>query len=117
MEAATEGGSKTIRVLVFEGTHIHTQLLSDALRRDGQLEVVAAPATSRDFVQVVVEQRVDVAIVASNLDEEPFRGFELVRQLRVASPDTMAVMLLDSGKKGAVLQAFHSGVRGILSQH
>jgi DNA-binding NarL/FixJ family response regulator len=52
-------------------------------------------------------------VLSSNLDEEPLRGFELLRELRAANPDLFAVMLLDSSKKETVLQAFRAGARGI----
>lgn len=105
-----------IRVLVLDGTQIHTQLLNEALRRDSHLEVIAAPATLNDLVDVAVKQRVEVVVISSNLEEEPLMGFELVRQLRAASPGILVAMLLDSCKRGFVLRAFHSGARGILSR-
>jgi DNA-binding NarL/FixJ family response regulator len=40
-----------------------------------------------------------------------------LRQLRAAYPGILGIMLLDSSKKEAVLQAFHAGARGIFSRH
>ena len=100
-----------------DDTRIHTQLLADALRRDGQLDVISPPARSRDFVEAVKLHRVDVVVLSSNLDEEPLRGFEVLRQLRASNPDILAIMLLDSSKRESVLQAFRAGARGIFSRH
>ncbi len=61
--------------------------------------------------------RVNVVVLSSNLDEEPLRGFELLRELRASNPDIFAIMLLDSSKKESVLQAFRAGARGIFSRH
>ena len=61
--------------------------------------------------------RVNVVVLSSNLDEEPLRGFELLRELRASDPDIFAIMLLDSSKKETVLQAFRAGARGIFSRH
>jgi two-component system, NarL family, nitrate/nitrite response regulator NarL len=103
--------------LVADDTRIHTQLLADALRRDLQLEVISPPAQSRDLAAAVKLHRVNVVVLSSNLDEEPLRGFELLRELRASNPDMLAIMLLDSSKKETVLQAFRAGARGIFSRH
>ena len=117
MQSTLNPGGQAIRVLVADDTRIHTQLLADALRRDPQLEVISPPAQSSDFVAAVKLHRVNVVVLSSNLDEEPLRGFELLRELRAANPDLLAVMLLDSSKKETVLQAFRAGARGIFSRH
>ncbi len=115
---ATEGfGEETIRVLVVDDTRIHTQLLADALRRDQQLEVVSPPASFRDLVETVRAHKVGVVVLSSNLDEDPLRGFEVLRQLRATDPSIHAIMLLDSSKREAILQAFRAGARGIFSRH
>jgi two-component system nitrate/nitrite response regulator NarL len=110
-------GGETIRVLVADDTQIHTQLLTDALRRDTLLEVISPPARSRDLVETVRLHRVRVVVLSPNLDEEPLRGLELLRQLRASNPGILAIMLLDSSKREAVLQAFRAGARGIFSRY
>jgi two-component system, NarL family, nitrate/nitrite response regulator NarL len=117
MQSTQSSGGETIRVLVADDTRIHTQLLADALRRDLQLEVISPPPHSRDLVAAVKLHRVTVIVLSSNLDEEPLRGFELLRELRASNPDILAIMLLDSSKKETVLQAFRAGARGIFSRH
>jgi DNA-binding NarL/FixJ family response regulator len=117
MQSTPSSGGQTIRVLVADDTRIHTQLLADALRRDLQLEVISPPAQSRDLVTAVKLHLVQVVVLSSNLDEEPLRGFELLRELRASNPDIFAIMLLDSSKKETVLQAFRAGARGIFSRH
>src|SRR4051794_24496561 len=88
-----------IRVLVADDTRIHTQLLAEALRRDSHLEVLNPPVRSRDFVEAVKLHKVDVSVLSSNLDEEPMRGFELLRLLRAADSGVLVIMLLDSSKR------------------
>jgi DNA-binding NarL/FixJ family response regulator len=115
---STQGvGGEVIRVLVADDTRIHTQLLADALRRDRQLEVISPPPRFKDLVETVKSARVNVVVLSANLDEEPLRGFETLRQLRAACPGILGVMLLESSKKEAILQAFHAGARGIFSRH
>ncbi len=117
MQPSHGSGGEMIRVLVADDTRIHTQLLADALRRDRQLDVISTPARSRDFVETVKLHKVDVVVLSSNLDEEPLRGFEVLRQLRASNPHILAIMLLDSSKREMVLQAFRAGARGIFSRH
>jgi DNA-binding NarL/FixJ family response regulator len=117
MQSTRNSGGETIRVLVADDTRIHTQLLADALARNRQLEVVSSPASSRDLVENVRLHKVSVVVLSSNLDEEPLRGFELLRQLRVSDPGILVIMLLDSSKREIVLEAFRAGARGILSRH
>jgi len=117
MQSTQSAGGPVIRVLVADDTRIHTQLLADALRRDHQLEMVSPPARSRDLVETVKTNRVNVVVLSANLDEQPLRGLEILRQLRAACPGILGIMLLDSSRKEAVLQAFHAGARGIFSRH
>jgi two-component system, NarL family, nitrate/nitrite response regulator NarL len=117
MQSTNGAGGDFIRVLVADDTRIHTQLLAEALRRDSNLEVINPPARLRDFVDTVKLHKVDVLVLSSNLDEEPMRGFELLRQLRAADPEVLAIMLLDSSKRETVLQAFRAGARGIFSRN
>lgn len=117
MASTQSPGEKTIRVLVADDTRIHTQLLADALRRDHQMEVISPPVRSSDLVESVKTQKADVVVLSSNLDEEPLRGFELLRELRAANPEILAIMLLDSSKKETILHAFRAGARGIFSRH
>jgi len=117
MQSSPSSGGETIRVLVADDTQIHTQSLADALRRDRQLEVISPPPRSRDLVEAVRLQRVDVVLLSSNLDEEPLRGFEVLRELRASHPGILAVMLLDSSKRETIVRAFRAGARGIFSRN
>lgn len=107
----------SIRVLVADNTRMHTQLLADALRRDRRLEVLGSASHSRDLVDAVTTHKIAVVVLASNLDEEPERGLEVLRELHNSRPDTRAVMLLDSSKREAVVEAFRAGARGLFSRH
>ncbi len=107
----------TIRVLVADDTRIHTELLAEALRRDTQMQVVSSPSHSRDLPPLLRSQRVDVLVLSANLDEEPLRGFEVLRELRASDPGVLAVVLLDTSRREVILQAFRAGARGIFSRH
>jgi DNA-binding NarL/FixJ family response regulator len=109
-------GNRARRVLVADNTHIHTQLLADALRRDPCLEIAGTASHSRDLIGTVGNQEIDVAVISSNLDEEPLRGIEVLRELRTLRRELRAIILLDSSKGEVVLEAFRAGARGLFSR-
>jgi two-component system, NarL family, nitrate/nitrite response regulator NarL len=113
MERETTGIQ--IRVLVLDSSPIHTQLLAEALRRDRALDVSSVDS-AKPVVKTVLERGIDVLVIGTHLEEQTYRGFEVLRELRSSRPDTRAVVLLHSSKPQLVLDAFRSGARGIFSR-
>jgi two-component system nitrate/nitrite response regulator NarL len=111
----TAGAS--IQVFVADDTRIHTQLLADVLRRDGALQVVSSDSGFEGLTARGSLHDVDVLVISSSLDEEPGRGFDALRAVRLSHPHLRAVVLLDSSKRETILEAFRAGARGIFSRH
>jgi two-component system, NarL family, nitrate/nitrite response regulator NarL len=107
---------KKIRVLVADSSRMHTCLLADALKRDPRLEVVPFESDSSTLIAAVKAHDVDVLVISANLDEQPFRGLEVVHELRGLQLDTRAVLLLDSTKEESVLKAFCAGAHGLFGK-
>lgn len=107
----------SIRVLVSDDTRVHTELLADALKRDGYLQVTTSASNSEGLTSRPNLRDVDVLLISSNLDEQPGRGLEVLRVLRAAHPDLRAVVLLDSSKGETILEAFRAGARGVFSKN
>ncbi len=103
-----------IRVLVADDTRLHTQLLADALRRDGALEVLSSD--SQDLGARSDLKNIDVILLSSDLNEQPSGGIETLREVHASHPHVRAVMLLDSSKPESILEAFRAGARGVLSR-
>jgi len=103
-----------IRVLVADDTRLHTQLMADALRRDGDLEVISSD--SQELISRTDLHNIDVLLLSSDLNEQPGGGFEALREVHAAHPVLRAIMLLDSSKHESVLEAFRAGARGVLSR-
>jgi len=110
-----EISGRQIRVFVLDSSAIHTQLLAEALRRDGALEVVSLDP-SKPIVKSVIEQAIDVLVIGIHIEEQTCRGLEVLRELRSARPLTRAVVLLDSSKPQLVLAALRAGARGLFSR-
>ncbi|MFZ1143192.1 MAG: LuxR C-terminal-related transcriptional regulator [Candidatus Sulfotelmatobacter sp.] len=116
MLSDTKTRKTKIRVLVAESSRIHTHLLAEALKRDGQFEVIPFDSESRRLVSAVTGLDADVLVVSTDLDEQPSRGFEILGQLRAAGPNVKTVVLMDSLNDEMVLNAFRAGARGIFGK-
>jgi DNA-binding NarL/FixJ family response regulator len=106
-----------IRVLVADSSRIHTYLLADALRSDPLFEAIPFNADSSSLVSAVTGVDIDVLVVSANLNEQPSRGLEVLRELRLVAPNVRAVVLIDSLKGEGILNAFRAGARGIFGKN
>jgi DNA-binding NarL/FixJ family response regulator len=89
------------------------ELLSRALESSRLgITVVPPPAT----VTAAAEPRkvaADVALISANLRDQPLAGFGLLKQLLKCNPALRCIMLLDSGEKDLIVEAFRSGAVGV----
>jgi two-component system, NarL family, nitrate/nitrite response regulator NarL len=102
--------------MVADSSRIHTQLLSEALQRDPELDVVTWNADPRGLLAAALAGDVNVLAVSSALDGHPARGLDTLRELRAACPGIRAVVLLDSRKPESILDAFRAGARGVFNR-
>lgn len=117
MDDADHGDKNTVLVVVADNTRIHSQLLADVLKRDRRIQVVGVVSSARELFDVIAKIPVHIAIISSNLDEEPSRGFEVLRELHRSRPAIRGVMLLDSSKREIIVEAFRAGAMGVFSKH
>jgi DNA-binding NarL/FixJ family response regulator len=117
MENDHTGPARAIRVLVADNSRFHTQLLSEALKRDPDLQIFSSDLDAASLVAASVNQRIDVFALSAFAEEDAQRGFRILKELRETNPHTRAVMLLDSSKPDSVVEAFRSGARGIIDHH
>jgi DNA-binding NarL/FixJ family response regulator len=106
-----------IRVVIAENTRMASRLLADALSQNSALEAVVAASSAAESLQAISEIRPAVALVSDVLDNDPKRGFELVREIRATWPEVQVVMLLDGAKPEPVVEAFRAGARGVFSRN
>jgi len=103
----------SIRVLVADSSSIHTLLLANALKCDPQLEVIPFKSHYCELPAYVVAQGIDVLVISSDLQDEPSRGLDALRELRAKHPITRAVVLVNLPKREVVLNAFRAGAKGV----
>ena len=102
-----------LRILAADSTAMSTQLLVEDLARDGQFLMVESGPTAAALLQLAKRDRPHVAVISASFREGQMGGFELVREVRTQSPDTRAIVLLDSSERASVTQAFRAGAQGV----
>ena len=106
-----------VTIAVADSTRIHTQLLTEALRSDHDLQVVASASNSGDLLAAILQVPIDVAVISHGLDDQPARGTEVLREMRSLRPHIKGVILLDTSRPEDVLDCFRAGAKGIFSKH
>ena len=106
----------SLRVLVCDDTLAYTELLADSLKRHGGLQVFTSVFGSAELVDSFESYGADVLLLGSNLDDQPGRGFDVLRSLRSSHGDLRAVLLVGSSKPELILEAFRAGARGVFSK-
>jgi DNA-binding NarL/FixJ family response regulator len=102
-----------LRILAADSTAMSTQLLVEALARDGQFLMVESGANAAAILQLAKRDRPHIAVISASFREGQMGGIELVREVRTQSPDTRAIVLLDSSERASVTQAFRAGAQGV----
>jgi DNA-binding NarL/FixJ family response regulator len=105
------------RVLIAEGTRMASRLLADALSQQSSLEVVAATCGASESLLAIAEKRPDVILLSDALEDDPKRGFDLAKEIRLAAPEARVVLLLDNCRSETVVEAFRAGARGVFSRN
>jgi len=116
MLSDTKAQKIKIRVLVADSSPIHTHLLAEALKRDAQFEVIPFVSIPNRLAPAVSGLDIDVLVISADLDEQPSRGFEVLRELRAVNRNVKAVVLMDSRNDETIVNAFRAGARGIFGK-
>jgi len=109
--------SEVIRVLAADSNRMNSQLLASALERDKRFQMLDAAPDARGIVAAVLREKPAVVVIGAEIDGNARKGFEVVRELRGVRPETRVVMLLDSGERSQVVEAFRAGARGVFSRN
>jgi len=102
-----------LRVLAADSTSMTTQLLVDALGRNGQFEMIESPSDLKALLLLVKKEKPAVAVISAHLEDPKAAGSELIREVRSESPETRVILLLDFSEPGRIISAFRAGVQGV----
>jgi DNA-binding NarL/FixJ family response regulator len=109
--------SEVIRVLAADSNRMNSQLLATALERDRRFQMLEAAPDARGIVAAIMKEKPAVVVIGAEIDGDPRKGFEVVRELRGVRPEARVVMLLDSSERNLVVEAFRAGARGVFSRN
>ena len=76
-----------IRVFAADNTSMNTQLLVEALGRDGQFTMAAPAASGIEMLAAIKREHPHVALISRAQGGDGRGGFALSREIRNASPD------------------------------
>jgi DNA-binding NarL/FixJ family response regulator len=104
-------------VVVAQANQMDCQLLADVIERQCRLQVTATLVNSVSVISAVQENRPDLVLMSSRLEDGVGAGLEAARTLQVAGATSRAVMLLESDDRALVLESFRCGARGVLTRN
>lgn len=105
-------------VLISDSTRMHCDLLQKAFYPVRQRFQVVASATSAAEVLTLLQQnRPQVAVVSSDLQDGPQSGLRILPEIQKAHPATVILVVMASPSKDLIIDAFRSGAVGVFSRN
>lgn len=105
---------KPIHVLIADDSRMGCQLLKNELERSHhRFEVIACSVNRAEIIDALGKDGVDIALISENLQDGPYMGFEVMREIRFYHPKTDVVVLLKSSSRDLVIDAFRGGAKGV----
>jgi DNA-binding NarL/FixJ family response regulator len=109
---------KQISVLISESTKMHCDLLRKAfLSAGGRFRVVACASSAVEVLNAVQQNRPQVAVISSDLQEGPLSGIRTLPEIRTTHPETKIVVMMASPNKDLVIDAFRFGAVGVFNRN
>ena len=102
-----------IRVLVADSTPISSQLLSEAIGRYSEIEVLGYSSDPAEISAITTRLSPDVLLISAQLGEDPERGLTVLEQVRTERSNIKAVVLLNAQRPDLIVRAFRSGASGV----
>jgi two-component system nitrate/nitrite response regulator NarL len=86
-------------------------LLAEALGRNSAYH--ASAISSSDLLSGIRAHKPDLVVISSDLYANPGRGMELAEAVNRSYPEVLIIISLDHAERGAVINAFRCGARGV----
>jgi len=103
-----------ITVLIACRNNLATDLLCGSFdRQPKHFKVVGSAHALKDFLKLVAEHQLDVALISVSLGSSPTGGIQALRELSLARASTRSIVLLDRSDPDQVVEAFAHGARGV----
>jgi len=112
MESMSFPSLSAIRVLVADSNQMECQLLVGALRQRPEFDVICCAADIDAILRAVAAFPAQTAIINIDLPRNESHDMTLVRRFHLAHPEISKIVLINSGDREVVVNAFRSGARG-----
>jgi two-component system, NarL family, nitrate/nitrite response regulator NarL len=106
--------AKRIRIGVVEATRMGGQLIAEALKhRRNNFDVLACAEDSSRAFHELENFDPHVVVISAELQDGPFKGFNLLGRVQASKTKAAAIMLLNLDQRDLVVDAFRGGARGV----
>ena len=103
-----------ISVLLAEASPMVGELMAEAMKRCRyHFNVVASTHSSSEAMRKLEEMEPQVAVISTELQDGPLAGFKVLHQVQALRLKTATIMLMHSGERDLVVDAFRGGARGV----
>jgi DNA-binding NarL/FixJ family response regulator len=110
---AKPNGRIPIRLLVADSSQMQLQLLTNALRRRPEFEVISCPLDAELILQILEQATTDVLLLDTDGQAASWSDMALLRRIHISFPMVSKILLLESFDRELVINAFRSGARGL----
>src|SRR6202795_2452323 len=106
-----------ISLLISDSTRMHCDLLRKAFYSVRQrFQVVAFTSSTTEVLTAVQQNRPQVAVISSDLQDGPLSGLRILPEIRRTHPETKIIVVMASPNKEVVIDAFRFGAVGVFSR-
>jgi DNA-binding NarL/FixJ family response regulator len=82
-----------------------------------RFQVVASACSTAEILTALQENRPQVAIISSDLPDEPLAGIRILPRIRKTYPDTRVLVTMGSPTRELVIDAFRFGAHGVFCRN
>jgi DNA-binding NarL/FixJ family response regulator len=103
-----------ISVLIADSNQVQCQLLTNALRRRPEYNVISCPLDTEVVLRALAStSSIDVMIINSVKSGEAVSDMSVIRRLHLSYPEIPKIVLQDTCDREPVVDAFRSGAKGV----
>jgi len=103
--------------MIADPDQMRCKFMASAFRRSRyRFQVVGCEADSKSALNVLQQQQPKVATISVGLRDGHLTGLDLLRHKKAASPQTRAVIVLDTYDRDLIIEAFRQGADGVFSR-
>jgi len=105
--------SDAIGVLIADSNRMQAQLLTSALRRHPDLDIVTCPMDTASILKAVSAKPPRIAVLSLDTPAHVAETVITLRRFHLSHPQIPKVLLVDTCDRELVVSAFRSGARGV----